>query len=81
MNLVKLTEEIIKGIVEDAEGISVKEFETDDENFVHIEVLVAESDMPRVIGKAGKMANSIRTIVSASGRLHNKRVKINIDSF
>ena len=47
-----------------------------------IQVIVSEDDMGRVIGKAGKTANSIRTLVQASSSLNNgKHIKINIDKF
>ena len=38
--------------------------------------------MGRVIGKGGKLANAVRTLVQASSYVHdNKKVRINIDSF
>ena len=83
MDLVNLTETIIKKIVSDPENVSVKEFETDEENTIQIEVLISEEDKGRVIGKNGKTINSIRTIVQASSSLteENKKVRINIDSY
>jgi len=82
MNLVKLTETIIKKIVSDPESVSVKEFETEEENEIQIEVLISSDDMGKVIGKNGKIINSIRTIVQASSSLEdNKKVKINVDSY
>lgn len=82
MNLVELTEFIVKSLVTNKENISVKEFESDDENVILIQVLVDNEDMGRVIGKGGKLANSIRTLVQASSYIKdNKKVKINIDSF
>ena len=82
MDLVTLTETIIKKIVSDPESVSVKEFETDEENAIKIEVLISNDDMGRVIGKEGKTINSIRTIVQASSSLEdNKRVFINVDSY
>ena len=82
MNLVTLTETMIKKIVSDSESVSVKEFETEDENTVQIEVLISSDDMGKVIGKNGKIINSIRTIVQASSSLEdNKKVKINVDSY
>ena len=82
MNLVALTETIIKKIVSDPESVSVKEFETDEENTIKIEVLISNDDMGKVIGKNGKIINSIRTIVQASSSLEdNKKVRINIDSY
>ena len=67
-NLVNLTELIIKGLVNDSESVSVKEFESDEDN--------------KVIGYSGKTINSIRTIVqAASFNKDNKLVKINVDSY
>ena len=80
MTLVDLTEMIVKSLVSDPDSISVKEFSNDDE--IIIEVVVKEEDMGSVIGREGKIANSIRTVVQASSYLKdNKRVKINISSF
>ena len=82
MDLVALTETMVKKIVTDPESVSVKEFETDEENTIQIEVLVSSDDMGKVIGKNGKIINSIRTIVAAASSLEdNKRVRINIDSY
>lgn len=80
MTLVELTEMIVKSLVSDPDSISVKKFPSDDE--IIIEVVVKEEDMGSVIGREGKIANSIRTVVQASSYLKdNKRVKINISSF
>ena len=82
MNLVELTETIIKKIVSDPESVSVKEFETEEENTIQIEALISSDDMGKVIGKNCKIINSIRTIVQASSSLEdNKKVKINVDSY
>ncbi len=82
MNLVELTEAIIKRLVADSETVSVKEFDTEEENTVQIEVLIQEDDMGRVIGKNGKVISGIRTVVQASSSLYdNKKVKINVSSY
>ena len=82
MNLIELTESIIKSIVKDEESVAVKEFPSEDENTIDIEVLVSEDDLGRVIGKNGKIANAIRMLVQASSSLKdNEYVKINIDKF
>ena len=82
MDLVSLTEKIVKSIVLDEESVSVKEFPTEEENVLLIQVMVRESDMGRVIGKSGRTANAIRTLVQASSALKdNKYVKIDIDKF
>ena len=82
MDLVVLTETIIKKIVKNSESVSVKEFESAEENTVQIEVLVSNEDLGKVIGKNGRTINSLRTIVQASASLNgNRKVKINIDSY
>ena len=81
MDLIKLTEEIILSIVEDKDIAAVKEFPSENEKEILIEVVISEKDMPRLIGKNGKVINSIRTIVQASSYLKdNKRVQTNINS-
>ena len=77
-----LTELIVKGLVSDSDSVSVKEFESDEENTLLIEVLVSSEDVARVIGHNGKTINAIRTIVqAASFGEENKLVKINVDSY
>ncbi len=82
MDLIALTEYLVKSIVVDEDAVSVKEFDSEDENTILIQVIVADEDMGRVIGKNGRSANAIRTLVQASSALQdNKYVKINIDKF
>lgn len=82
MDLVLLTEKLVKALAVNKDLVSVKEFETDEENTVLIQVMVDSEDIGRIIGKAGRNANAVRTIVQASSYLNdNKKVKINIDSF
>lgn len=82
MELVKLTETIVKELVTDSDSITVKEFPSEEENTITIEVMVPENEMGRVIGKEGKLAKALRTIVQASSYINdNKRVNINIDSY
>lgn len=81
MDLAELTAYLVKQLVSDPEMVSVKQFD-DEEDIITIQVLVSNEDMGAVIGKGGKIANSIRTIVQASASIHyQKKVKINIDSF
>ncbi len=81
MDLVKLTETLVKSLVKDKDSVSVKQFETD-EDYILIQVMVDKENMGAIIGKAGNMANAIRTIVQAASYINeNKKVRINIDSF
>ena len=82
MELVALTEFIVKSLVINKDDVSVKEFPTDEENTILIQVMINEEDMGRVIGKGGKVANSIRNLVQVSSSINDKRkVKINIENF
>lgn len=81
-SLVNLTELIIKGLVASSDSVSVKEFESDEDNTVLIEVMVSADDIAKVIGHGGKTINAIRTIVqAASFNQDNKLIKINVDSY
>ena len=82
MNLVLLTETIVKMIVKDVEAVSAKEYESTEENLIHVEVMVATDDLGRVIGKDGKTIKSIRNIVQASASLNGgQKVRIDVDSY
>ena len=76
----ELVEVIAKALVDNPDEVVVTEKE--EGKHVTIELRVASSDMGKVIGKNGKIINSIRTIVQASSSLEdNKKVKINVDSY
>lgn len=80
MSLVEFSELIVKKLVKEPDMIKVQEFNSDGETI--IEIIVAEDDMGRVIGKKGKIANSIKTLIQAKAYNDgNKKVKVNIDSF
>jgi len=81
MNLVEFTEDLVKKLVKDPDMVKVQQFEGDEEKVI-LEIIVSEGDMGMVIGKGGKMAGAIRTIVQAYAYINNNvRVQINIDSF
>ena len=81
-NLVSLTELIINRLVNDSESVSVKEFESNEDNVIQIEVMVSSDDMAKVIGHGGRTINAVRTIVqAASFNQDNKLIKINVDSY
>ena len=82
MDLVKLTEYIITRMVKDPDTVTVKEFESSDDDIILLEVLISKDDIGRVIGKDGKIIGSIRTIVQAAASLNmDNKVNINIDSY
>lgn len=82
MDYVLLTKRLIEALVKDSDAVSVKEFPSDDEKKVEIQVLVRDDDMKRVIGREGRTINSIRTILQASSSLHDhKYINLNIEGF
>ena len=82
MELVKLTEVIVKELVTDKDSVSVKEFPSENEDEVNIEVMVSSDEIGKVIGKNGTLAKSLRTIIQASSYINgNKKVNVNIDSY
>ena len=82
MDIILLTKKIIEMIVLDKDAVEVRQFETTDEELIHLEVLVASDDLGRVIGRGGKTINSIRNIVQASATLNlNKKIKLEVDSY
>lgn len=82
MELVKLTEMIVKELVKDKESVSVKEFPSEKEDEVTVQVMVSSDEIGRVIGKSGNIAKALRTVVQASSYINgNKKVNINIDSY
>lgn len=82
MDLVLLTRTIVSKLVMDSEAVSVRELETTEENLVHVEIVVAQEDLGRVIGKNGRTIQSIRNVVQASSNLNEKkRIRIDVDSY
>ena len=80
MNLVSLTEYLVKSLVQNSEDVSIKSFEQEEDTI--IEVLVSNHDIGLVIGKDGVTANAIRTIVQAAAYANQlKKVKINFNSY
>lgn len=83
MDLVKLTEDLVKSVVKDEDGVSAKEFSTDDENKVLIQVMISESDMEYLGDSAGKVLNAIKTLVRTAASMNGitKFINIDIDTF
>lgn len=80
MSIVELTELIVKSLVKDSDSVSVKAFDTE-ENEISIEIVVSEDEAGSIIGKNGKTINSIRTLLQASSYLKdNKKIKVNVTS-
>ena len=70
----EVLETVIKSLVSNQDAVSVKEIEG--EQSIIFEVRVEESDMGKVIGKEGKIAKAIRTIMKALSAKEGKRVNV-----
>ena len=72
----ELVEQIAKALVDSPEQVSVRLIEG--EQTTVFELRVAQSDLGKVIGKQGRTASSIRTIISAAGMKLKKRFTLDI---
>lgn len=80
-NLITFTENLVKTLVSEPDLIKVSEFLGDD-GVIQLDIIVPESDMGAVIGRGGKMASALRTLIQAAAyNMDIKRVHISIDSF
>lgn len=65
---------IVKNLVDDKEAVEIKEL--NGEKSIVFEVKVAEKDMGRVIGRQGRLAKSIRTVMKSVAAKEQKKVNI-----
>ena len=72
----ELVEVIAKSLVDHPEEVSVTEEETD--TTITVNLKVAADDMGKVIGKQGRIAKSIRTVVKAASSKSSKKVIVDI---
>ena len=75
----KLLETIASGLVENKDAVRVDEDEPDSEGVVVYHLHVAPDDMGRVIGKQGKIAKAIRTVMRAGAGRTNRKIMVEID--
>ena len=73
----ELLEYIAKSLVDYPDDVSVTE--TEDERAVILELRVNEADMGKVIGKQGRIAKAIRSVVKAAASRENKQVSVEIE--
>ena len=72
-----VVELIAKALVDNPDDVSIEQ-KKDDRGLL-VELRVLEEDMGRVIGKQGRTAKAIRTIVKAAGLKQGKHVWVDID--
>jgi predicted RNA-binding protein YlqC (UPF0109 family) len=76
MRMKELVEVIAKSLVDHPDEVVVTEKETD--KAIVVELKVASEDMGKVIGKQGRIAKSIRTVVKAAATKDDKKVVVEI---
>ena len=72
----ELVETIAKALVDSPDEVVVTESETERE--IVLQLHVAQEDMGKVIGKQGRIAKAIRSVVKASASKCDKKVKVEI---
>ena len=70
---------IASGLVKDPAAVSVVEDAPDAEGVIVYHLHVAAEDMGRVIGKQGRIAKAIRTVMRAAANRGNQKVVVEID--
>lgn len=72
----ELLEVIARSLVDNPDAVSVKEISG--EKSIILELKVASEDMGKVIGKKGRIAHAIRTVVKSAAIREDKRVEVEI---
>ncbi len=75
----ELLVEIVSELVDDKDAISVTVDEPNEEDIIVYHLSVAQEDMGRVIGKQGRIAKAIRTIMRAAAGKKNQKIMVEID--
>ena len=73
----ELLEYLARQLVDEPDKVEVEQFDEDDGTVV-LELAVAEDDYGKIIGKGGRTANALRTVVKAAAVKENRRVLVDI---
>jgi uncharacterized protein len=73
----ELLEYLVRALVDEPDRVRVEEFEEDDGTLV-LELSVADDDYGQVIGRGGRTAQALRTVVKAAAVKDNRRVLVDI---
>lgn len=73
----ELLESVARALVDDPSAVQVEQFEEDDGTVV-LELAVGEDDYGKVIGRGGRTANALRTVVKAAAVHEERRVLVDI---
>ncbi len=70
---------IASGLVENPDAVNVTVDEPNEEGIIVYHLNVAEGDMGRVIGKEGRIAKAIRTVMRAAAARADQKIMVEID--
>ena len=70
---------VVKGLVETPDAVEVTVDEPNEEGIVVYHLHVAAEDMGRVIGKQGRIAKAIRTVMRAAAVQKDEKIQVDID--
>ncbi|MBE6749355.1 MAG: KH domain-containing protein [Ruminococcaceae bacterium] len=70
---------VVKGLVEAPDAVEVTVDEPNEEGIVVYHLHVAAEDMGRVIGKQGRIAKAIRTVMRAAAVRKDEKIQVDID--
>ena len=70
---------IASGLVQEPSEVTASVDEINDEGVIVYHLHVAENDMGRVIGKQGRIAKAIRTVMRAAANKNNQKIMVEID--
>ncbi len=70
---------IVRGLVDDPAAVTVTQDEPQEDGTVTYHLRVAADDMGRVIGKQGRIAKAMRTVMRAAASRQNVKVAVEID--
>lgn len=80
INYEKFLSDLVGPLILHPEEMVVKTF-SDEDNVITIQIMVNPEDVGRIIGKKGRVINSVRTIAYACAARYGKKIEISVDSF
>ena len=81
MDYVKTLHDIAIELVSEKDKLEVREMPSLEEDVIVLYVYASHNDIAKLIGRKGMMANSIRQLMSVTGRLHDKKLDIKFESY
>ncbi len=76
LNLKEILSYIVENLVEHPDQIVITEVETSDS--ITLQLKVADGDMGKVIGRQGRIAKEIRTVIKTAGQKEQKKILVDI---